>query len=180
MKRLLLIAIVALGLASCHTVHKTVSEHTAKVDSSVTRSVDTSSSSEQTSDTRELKIKGVHLNIVFGTDTVPETTHFSSPTVQSLHDVIKSVSGNRVPKEINITIDDVSDSSVKTSRKDTTAVKKTETTLLDKITGDYEKKVDRKSTPLAVTILSIIAFILVIAFLVYKFKKNILSLISKL
>lgn len=175
MKKLLFISMIGLLLASCSTVHKSIQSSHTDTDSVASVAKDSATSHDYVDSSDYMYLQNSDVTIEYGPDSVKAVDTFSNKKIQALHDVVKAVSGTKVPKKITIHIGTLATAEKHISDSGGTVTHYKDTATLKKKVDTSSKIVERKRAPLFLTIGAIIVGLILIVFLIYKIAPSILK-----
>lgn len=176
-----LIVLLLFGM-SCSTVKKATVKTSATTDSSRLVVKDTTSLKKTEETTHYISLSDLGLTIDYSPVDTTVATEYTKENFDSVgvgfefHSeipaLIRSVSGNRRPTRVTITIGKYTDSTGSKKTIDSNSVTTKDTTHVSKVITTETKTVSRKHTPLVITLLFIGGGLALLLFLFYKFRNK--------
>lgn len=158
-------------LSSCGTVKKVITKQDVKTDSISVSVRDTTTKVVEEKDQRDFDLKDLDITIEYDSSVITTPIkHFSQPEIQTLHNVIESVS-SRYPSKVIIHVGSLSDSGSKIATTVIVSGHEKDSSHLKKEVATTNKNVIRKTIPIWLIIggsLVALVFIAIGAIKLYK------------
>ena len=176
--RILLVIASLVFFSSCSTVKKLITKTNTQVDSTSGHVRDTATKTTTIQDQKDLQLSDLDITVVYSDkDSIKAEDYFSKPEIQTLHDVVKSISGNRVPTSVKIHIGNLSDSGKKISTEVVATSHTVDTTALKKNVSVSVRDVKKVRAPLWLTLGAIGIGLAVLVYAAYRIKQKYFPLV---